>query len=85
MEVLENGNLFVSGGKMVTVDDVDQYVRISGVVDPANITGGNMVSSTMISDAKINVDDLRIYTDGTAIKFTEGHAIFGELFQSVHQ
>ncbi|MGV8933113.1 MAG: flagellar basal body L-ring protein FlgH [Gallionellaceae bacterium] len=85
MEVLENGNLFVSGGKMVTVDDVDQYVRITGIVDPVNITAGNVVASNMLSDAKINVDDLRIYTGGTAIKFTEGHAIFGDLFQSVRQ
>jgi flagellar L-ring protein FlgH len=83
MEVLENGNLFVSGGKMATVDDVDQYVRITGIVDPVNITAGNVVASTMVSDAHVNVDVMRIYTDGTAIKFTEGHAIFGELFQSV--
>lgn len=85
MEVLDNGNLFVSGGKMVTVDGVDQYVRITGIVDPVNITAGNVVASTMVSDAHVNVDVMRIYTDGTAIKFTEGHAIFGELFQSVRQ
>lgn len=83
ISVMDNGYLFVAGGKMVTVNDEDKYVRITGVVDPAYITGGNIVQSTLVSDVHINVDDLRIYSDGTAINFTEGQATFGNLFQSM--
>ncbi|HQS57082.1 MAG: hypothetical protein B7Y56_01065 [Gallionellales bacterium 35-53-114] len=83
MEVLGNGHLFVAGGKQVTVDDEDKYVRITGVVDPNNLTGGNMVSSTLVSDVRIQVDDLRIFSDGTATSYSEGQSTFGNNFQSM--
>lgn len=52
-EVLPNGNLMVSGEKMVSIGPGDEYVRLSGVVNPANISGGNVVDSSKVADAKI--------------------------------
>jgi len=83
MEVLDNGHLFVSGGKQVTVYEEDKYVRITGVVDPNNITGGNMVASTLVSDVQLQVDEVRIYSDRTATNFSEGQSTFGNNFQSM--
>lgn len=83
MEIMDNGYLYVAGGKQATVDDEDKYVRVSGVVDPRNITGGNTVSSALVTDVRIQVDDVRIYSDGTASSFSEGQSTFGNNFQSM--
>lgn len=53
VDVLSNGNLVVRGEKQVAVNQGTEYVRLSGVVAPANIVGGNTVSSTQIADARI--------------------------------
>jgi flagellar L-ring protein precursor FlgH len=53
IEVLPNGNLMVSGEKQVAVNQGTEFVRLSGVVNPINITGNNTVNSTLIADARI--------------------------------
>ena len=83
LEVLDNGNLYVTGGKQVIVDHEYKYVRISGVVDPANIVGGNVIQSTQVSEVNIQVDDVRIRADRTAVRVSEGQNVLGGLFQSM--
>ena len=53
IEVLANGNLMVSGEKQVAINQRTEYVRLSGVVNPVNITAANAVSSTQLADARI--------------------------------
>ncbi|HEX2603137.1 MAG TPA: flagellar basal body L-ring protein FlgH [Oxalicibacterium sp.] len=53
IEVLPNGNLIVGGEKQIALDKSSEYIRFSGVIDPATITAGNIVSSTQVADAKI--------------------------------
>ena len=53
IEVLPNGNLIVSGEKMVAINQGTEFVRLSGVVNPINISSSNSVNSTQIADAKI--------------------------------
>jgi flagellar L-ring protein precursor FlgH len=53
IEVLENGNLLVSGEKQVTINRGTEFIRFSGVVNPLNITPTNTVSSTRVADARI--------------------------------
>ncbi len=53
VDVLSNGNLVVRGEKQVAVNQGTEFIRLSGVVAPANIVGGNTVSSTQIADARI--------------------------------
>lgn len=83
MEVMDNGNLFVSGGKQVSGPEGDKYVRITGVIDPSNITGGNMVQSTQVSEVRVELDEVRVYADRTASRISEGQSVFGGLFQSM--
>ncbi len=83
INIMDNGHLYVAGGKMVMVDEQDKYVRITGVVDPVYITGGNAVLSTLMSDVNIQVDDVRIHSDGAASHFTEGQSTFSPFFQSM--
>ena len=53
VDVLENGNLVVSGEKQIAFDRGTEFVRFSGVVNPDTITLGNNVPSTKVADARI--------------------------------
>lgn len=52
-EVLPNGNLIVVGEKQIAMDKGVEYIRISGMVNPDTIQPGNVVSSTLIADARV--------------------------------
>ena len=51
-EVLPNGNLVVSGEKQIGINQGSEFVRFSGVVNPATISA-NTVSSTQVADARL--------------------------------
>jgi flagellar L-ring protein FlgH len=53
VDVLENGNLRVTGEKQIAVNNDTDYIRIAGVVNPTNITASNTVSSTQLADVQI--------------------------------
>ncbi|MDR1995060.1 flagellar basal body L-ring protein FlgH [Azonexus sp.] len=53
IEVLPNGNLLVSGEKQVAIGQEQEYVRISGIVNPSFIDTLNTVPSSAVADARI--------------------------------
>lgn len=53
IEVLPNGNLLVSGEKLVAINQGEEFIRFSGIVNPANVTAANTVTSTQVADARI--------------------------------
>ncbi len=53
VDVLPNGNLVVSGEKQLGINQGSEFIRLSGVVNPTTILGGNVVSSTQVADARI--------------------------------
>ncbi len=53
IDVLPNGNLMVSGEKQVAIGQEQEYVRISGVVNPSFIDALNTVPSSAVADARI--------------------------------
>jgi flagellar L-ring protein FlgH len=53
-EVLSNGNLLVRGEKRLTINQGDEYIRLSGIVRPSDIGPDNTVLSTSVADAKIS-------------------------------
>ncbi|MGR8931255.1 MAG: flagellar basal body L-ring protein FlgH [Gammaproteobacteria bacterium] len=53
VEVLPNGNLKVRGEKRVALNDGDEYIRLSGIVRPIDITTANTVPSAKVADATI--------------------------------
>ncbi len=55
VDVLPNGNLVVSGEKQVGINQNVEVLRFSGVVDPATLLPGNLVSSTRVADARLEV------------------------------
>lgn len=53
IDVLPNGNLLVSGEKLIAINQGEEFIRFSGVVNPIHVTGANTVSSTQVADAHI--------------------------------
>lgn len=53
IDVYPNGNLLVSGEKMVAINQGNEFIRFSGVINPNNVTSANTVQSTQVADARI--------------------------------
>ena len=53
IDVYPNGNLLVSGEKMVAINQGNEFIRFSGVINPNNVTTANTVQSTQVADARI--------------------------------
>ena len=53
IRVMDNGNLLIEGRRMVTVNAEDQYLVVSGIVRPQDVTTDNTVASQYIADARI--------------------------------
>ncbi len=53
IETLANGNLLVSGEKLVAINQGEEFIRFSGVVNPATISAANSVNSTQVADARV--------------------------------
>ncbi|WP_411877553.1 flagellar basal body L-ring protein FlgH [Polaromonas sp. YR568] len=53
VEVLDNGNLLVSGEKQMLINQGTEYIRFSGVVNPRTVGANNAVPSNQVADARI--------------------------------
>ncbi len=53
MEVLPNGNLYIRGTREIKVNNEAQYITLSGIIRPFDISPDNTVLSSYIADAKI--------------------------------
>lgn len=53
VDVLPNGNLVVSGEKQLAINQGEEFIRLSGVINPVFLTTSNTVNSTQMADAKI--------------------------------
>lgn len=53
IDVLPNGNLLVSGEKQLAIGNEQEYVRISGVVNPSFVDAANTIASSKVADARI--------------------------------
>lgn len=54
VKVLDNGNLVIEGWRQLKMNGESQYVVVSGIVRPDDITSDNLVSSQYIADARID-------------------------------
>lgn len=52
-DVLPNGNLVVRGEKWLTLNRGDEYIRVSGLLRPQDVTLQNTVLSTQMANARI--------------------------------
>jgi flagellar L-ring protein precursor FlgH len=52
--VLPNGNLFIRGSRVITINGEEQTIKISGIIRTSDIQPDNSVYSYNISDANIS-------------------------------
>ncbi len=52
-DVLPNGNLVVRGEKWMTLNRGDEYIRISGIIRPEDVTPDNTIASQKLANARI--------------------------------
>ena len=77
VDVYPNGNLLVKGEKQIAMDLGAEYIRISGVVDPRNISPGNLISSSMVADARVE------YRTNTRLDKADMMSMLARFFLSV--
>ena len=53
VSVLPNGNLYINGKREVKVNNETQYITISGIIRPDDISPSNEISSTYVANARI--------------------------------
>jgi flagellar L-ring protein FlgH len=53
-DVLANGNLRVVGEKQIGIRLNSEVLKFSGVINPAQIQPGNLISSTQVADARLD-------------------------------
>ena len=53
-EVLSNGNLRIEGRRDITINHENQFILLSGVIRPEDISQNNSVTSAQIADARID-------------------------------
>ena len=76
-EVLPNGNLIVVGEKQVAMNKGVEFIRFSGMVNPDTIQPGNVVSSTVVADARVE------YRTNSQIDRAEMTSMMSRFFQSM--
>lgn len=81
VDVLENGYLLVSGEKQVAVNQSDEFIRFSGVVNPLSISNLNVVQSTQVSDAHIEFRNAGAMNE--VINDARSLGFLGRFFKSV--
>ena len=54
VRVFANGNLEILGQKKLVLNNGDEYIRVSGIVRPRDISASNVVQSDRIANAEIN-------------------------------
>jgi flagellar L-ring protein FlgH len=63
IKVFENGNMVIEGRRQVTVNAEDQYIVITGIIRPEDVTPENFVHSRNISDARIVLTGMGVVND----------------------
>jgi flagellar L-ring protein FlgH len=52
-KVLPNGNLYIKGEKWIGINQGQEYVRVTGVIRPIDLSAENSVPSSQVANAKI--------------------------------
>lgn len=77
VDVMPNGNLLVKGEKQIALDLGAEFIRVSGVVDPRNIAPGNLVSSSLVAEARVE------YRTNTRMDKSDVSSMFARFFLSM--
>ena len=51
--ILPNGNMWINGSRLISINGEEQVIRVSGIIRPSDVQADNSVYSSSISDATI--------------------------------
>jgi len=77
VKVYSNGNLQVQGEKWLMLNNGNEYVRITGLIRPSDISSDNTVSSQRIANARIQYGGTGDFAN------TQERGLFSRFFNSV--
>lgn len=63
VQVMPNDNLIIRGEKWLTLNNGDEYIRLTGIVRPADINPANEVLSSKIANARIQYSGTGSFSD----------------------
>jgi flagellar L-ring protein precursor FlgH len=63
LRVLPNGNLMIRGEKWLTLNNGDEYIRLTGVIRAKDINSNNTILSTKIANARIQYSGTGSFAD----------------------
>ncbi len=61
VRVYPNGYLEIKGQKKLVLNDGSEYLRLSGIVRPEDISASNTISSSSVADARITYTNAGVY------------------------
>ncbi|MCI2284627.1 flagellar basal body L-ring protein FlgH [Colwellia sp. MSW7] len=63
LKVLPNGNLMIRGEKWLTLNNGDEYIRLTGIIRPKDINSNNTILSTKVANARIQYSGTGTFAD----------------------
>ncbi|WP_286265349.1 flagellar basal body L-ring protein FlgH [Thalassotalea atypica] len=63
LRVLPNGNLMIRGEKWMTLNNGDEYIRLTGIIRPLDIKSDNTILSQKIANARIQYAGTGTFAD----------------------
>lgn len=76
IQVMPNNHLVVRGEKWLTLNNGDEYIRVTGIVRPADINPANEVLSTRLANARIQ------YSGTGTLAKSQNHGWLSKFFTS---
>lgn len=63
MQVLSNGNLVIRGEKWISINNGDEFVRITGIIRAEDISPDNSIESPRVANARIQYSGTGTFAD----------------------
>jgi len=63
LRVLQNGNLMIRGEKWITLNNGDEYIRLTGIIRSKDINSNNTVLSSKVANARIQYAGTGTFAD----------------------
>ncbi|MCL1120090.1 MULTISPECIES: flagellar basal body L-ring protein FlgH [Shewanella] len=67
MQVLNNGNLVVRGEKWISINNGDEFIRVTGIVRSQDIKPDNTIDSTRMANARIQYSGTGTFADAQKV------------------
>jgi flagellar L-ring protein FlgH len=77
MQVLSNGNLVIRGEKWISINNGDEFIRVTGIVRSQDIKPDNTIESVRVANARIQYSGTGTFADAQKVGWL-GQFFLGE-------